>query len=75
MNPAALRQDLIKAGFKRASPKSEHYIRGGIKIRLDGPHKKTPYNHMHIEYRKNRSYDIKLNRVERTSPDAHIKIK
>ena len=74
MKPDKLRNDLIKVGFKRQSIYSEHYKRGDIIIRLDGPHKNTKYNHMHIEYKK-QSYDINLNKVNRRSPDAHIRIR
>ena len=73
LTPSQLRTALKEAGFKRLSTKSEHYQRGNIKIRLDGPHSKTPYNHMHIEYKK-QSYDVHLNKVDRKSPNAHIRI-
>ena len=78
MSPSKLRSDLKSAGFNRASPYSQHYKRGDITIRLDNPDSSTPYNHMHIEVGPKGNkiyYDTKLNRVDRRSPDAHIRIR
>ena len=78
MDPSKLRSDLESAGFDRASPYSQHYKRGDITIKLDNPDSSTPYNHMHIEVGPKGNkiyYDLKLNRVDRRSPDAHIRIR
>ena len=72
-------QDIEGAGFKKVSPSnspSMHFERGGMKIRLDQPDLKTPFNHMHLNYGGNKgTYDIFLNPVNFKSPAAHIPIK
>lgn len=76
MSPDKLRSDLEKAGWRRASDRSEHYKRGKHIIRLDGPDKNTPYNHMHINrVDKYHAFDKDLNRVDYRSRQAHIRIK
>jgi RHS repeat-associated protein len=70
-------QSLESAGFKRMSPSSSPvsvFERGGMRIRLDPPQSRTPFNHMHLEYGGN-SYDILLNSVNYKSPAAHIPIR
>jgi hypothetical protein len=79
LEPKQLIQDIEGAGFKKVSPPnslSMHFERGGMKIRLDQPGLKTPFNHMHLNYGGNKgTYDIFLNPVNFKSPAAHIPIK
>lgn len=78
MSHSQLRSDLETVGFKRAHPASEHYKHRDITIRLDQPDGYTSYNHMHIEVgskSKKSYYDINLEKVNRRSPNAHIKIR
>jgi len=70
-------RDIEGAGFKLTSPTKaplQVFERGGMKIRLDPPQGKTPYNHMHLEYGGN-SYNNLLNPVNFKSPAAYIPIK
>ena len=52
------------------------YHKGDIIIRIDPPHKNTIFNHIHINYKKERTaYDILLHKVKFNSKEAHILIK
>ncbi len=71
-------KDIEGAGFKKVfdGKGMMHFERGGMKIRLDPPQPRTPFNHMHLNYGGNKSaYDIFLNPVNYKSPAAHIPIR
>ncbi|MFT4203481.1 MAG: hypothetical protein QM610_06155 [Chitinophagaceae bacterium] len=77
LNRTQLVNDIQNAGFEQTSPSTspiQVFEQNGMKIRLDPPQGKTPFNHMHLEYGGN-SYDIFLNPVHFKSPAAHIPIK
>ncbi len=53
----------------------KYFQRGKWKVRLDPPHGKTKFNHMHINRGGNKStFDKNLNPVSHKSLDAHISI-
>jgi hypothetical protein len=71
-------KDIEGAGFKNVfeGKGMMHFERGSLKIRLDPPDLKTPFNHMHLNYGGNKnSFNIMLNPVNYKSSEAHIPIK
>lgn len=70
--------DIESAGFNKVfeGKGMMHFERGGMKIRLDPPQPRTPFNHMHLNYGSNKNaFDIFLNPVNYKSPAAHIPIR
>ncbi|WP_241566280.1 RHS repeat-associated core domain-containing protein [Pseudoalteromonas sp. R3] len=70
-------KDLEKAGFEKVFDGNgmQHFQRGKWKVRIDPPHGKTDYNHMHINRGGNKNaFDKNLKPVSHKSPDAHISI-
>ena len=72
-----LAKDLEKAGFKKVFDGNgmQHFQRGKWKVRIDPPHGKTNYNHMHINRGGNKNaFDKNLKPLSHKSPDAHLPI-
>jgi RHS repeat-associated protein len=67
--------DNLPEGWTRTDNNGHTHIRdenGKLRIRLDPPDKKTPYNHKHYYDADENPIDVDGNPVDPKSPDAHI---
>jgi hypothetical protein len=76
-----LARDIESIGLKLKGKSSDGRFmefvdrRGNVRVKIHPPDKRTKYDHMHIYDSKGNPLDKNLNRVNRRSEDAHIRIK